>query len=197
MGAIDGPCIFLFSMLSVFWVGGSPLSARGVPAQVLQPAAAPLCLSLFQTTIWGTGCYQPSVTEMTTCNLILSTPGLSLEKTLKLLLLAPLGSWSCFPDFLPQALWLVPSKPALKIPTCFSGRPEAGKVLCTLRTQLWSPCLWAVAAGNWPRSLRSARVCPSPSRSLKQNKAVTCYPSLHYPLSSHIPPKEVEKHKPS
>lgn len=85
MGAIDGPCIFLFSMLSVFWVGGSPLSARGVPAQVLQPAAAPLCLSLFQTTIWGTGCYQPSVTEMTTCNLILSTPGLSLEKTLKLL----------------------------------------------------------------------------------------------------------------
>lgn len=28
--------------------------------------------------------------------------------------------------------------------------PAAGKWLCALRTQLGLPCLWALAAGNWP-----------------------------------------------
>lgn len=57
-----------------------------------------------------------------------------------------LASW---PFFL-RAVWPVPSNPALKIPAFPQEGPAAGKWLCALRPQLGLPCLWALAAGNWP-----------------------------------------------
>lgn len=140
--------------------------------------AVPLCWSIFQTSVPGTG-HQPSWPEMTTHNLISSTQGAAgpeLVEIPKLLnIFGPFGTWVLLPSLsssgsLAGPFHLCTEDPSLPRNTLrlakgpVLGGPSSSPLVSGLRQQ-----------ETGPQPARSARAGLFPSSSLKQQQSHPLY----------------------